>query len=85
MPQCDPQIFPDITPEQFACLVAKAAAQGIEIAGNSGSASRDGVTIAWDYDDAGQILTLQCTASPFFIPCNMINARLQGLVDSCTS
>jgi hypothetical protein len=80
---CDPQVFSGITDARFQCLVAKAAENGIAISGNSGSASKDGITIAWNFDPESGSLTLQCTAAPAFVPCSIVNGRLQQLVASC--
>jgi hypothetical protein len=83
MGQCAAQVFSNVSAAQFQCLVAKAAAQNIIISGNSGSASKDGITIAWNYDPGTQTLTLQCTDSPFYLPCGTINSTIHDLVDSC--
>jgi len=56
---------------------------GITISGNVGEASKAGITIRWQYDPGSQVLELQCTEAPFFVPCATINARLQSLVDGC--
>jgi hypothetical protein len=80
---CAAQVFSGITASRFQCLIAKAAANGIEISGNSGSASKDGITIAWNFDPDAGSLTLQCTDSPIFMPCGVINGKLEQLVESC--
>jgi len=75
-----PQVFQGITPEQYAHLVAKAKASGFDLNGNSGTASKFGASIAWNYNPTAQELTLQCLKAPFFMSSNDINARLQSLV-----
>jgi hypothetical protein len=80
---CAAQVFSGITDARFQCLVAKASANGIAISGNSGSASKDGITIAWNFDPGSQTLTLQCTATPFFLPCSVINGKIHEMVDAC--
>lgn len=83
---CDAQTFAGITPHQFACIAQKAQqATGIVISGNSGTASQSGVTIGWNYDPASQALAIQCTDSPFFIPCATINSQIKDLVKACVS
>jgi hypothetical protein len=84
MSECAAQAFSGITQDQFACLSAKAEAQGISIDGNSGSASKDGITIVWEFNPEVGTLTIQCTASPFYISCGTVNAKLHDLVDSCS-
>jgi hypothetical protein len=83
MSECAAQVFSNITQDKFACLSAKAEAQGISIGGNRGSASNDGITISWEFNPAAETLAIQCTASPFYVTCGTINAKLHDLVDSC--
>jgi hypothetical protein len=83
MGACDTQTFSGITQARFDCLVQQATTAGIAITGDAGEATRDGITIRWQFDPAGQTLELQCTASPFFVPCGTINAKIQALVDAC--
>jgi hypothetical protein len=81
---CDAQTFSGVTHEQFACIVQKAEeATGIILSGNSGTASQRGITITWNYDPAAQVLNIQCTNLPFFIPCGTINSQINDLVDGC--
>lgn len=84
MSQCAAQVFTGVSPEKFACLQGKAAAQGIAMDGAQGSASKDGITVTWDYEAAGQTLTIQCTAAPFFLSCGAINSTIHNFVDSCS-
>jgi hypothetical protein len=84
MSECAAQTFSGVTQDQFAYLRAKAEAQGISIEGNSGSASKDGMTISWEFSPEAGTLTIQCTASPFYVTCGTINAKLHELVDSCS-
>jgi hypothetical protein len=83
MGSCAAQIFTNISSDQFACLVGKANAAGIAISGNVGNASKDGITIQWSFDAGANTLTIQCTSSPFLVPCGTINSKIDELVDSC--
>jgi hypothetical protein len=83
MGSCATQSFTNVSSDQFACLVAKANAAGIEISGNAGNASKDGITIQWKFDPGTNTLTIQCTSSPFLVPCGTINSKIHDLVDSC--
>ena len=83
MAGCASQTFSGITQARFDCLVQKAQAAGIAIAGNVGEASKDGVTVRWQFDPANQALELQCTASPFFLSCDTVNGKIQDLVNGC--
>jgi len=84
MSSCAVQVFNGVTAEQFACLVGKAQAAGINIAGNSGSASERGITIAWTFDPVAKTLSVQCTSTPFGVMCGAINSKVHDLVDSCS-
>jgi len=80
MAQAAPQVFSNITPEQYANLAAKAQAAGIDMSGNTGTASKFGVEVAWNYSAATQELTLQCLRTPFFVKTEDVNAKIQALV-----
>ncbi|MCP5521705.1 MAG: hypothetical protein H7A46_09170 [Verrucomicrobiales bacterium] len=83
MSACAKQTFNSVTPDAWNCLVNKAASHGITISGPSGQATKDGFTVAWNYDSTAQNLTLQCTDSPFWAPCSMINGKIHDLVEGC--
>ena len=75
-----PQIFRGVTPNQYARLVEKAKTSGIDLSGNSGTASKYGVEIAWNYTPAAQELTLQCLKTPFFMSASDVDAKIAALV-----
>jgi hypothetical protein len=75
-----PQVFKDISPEQYSRLVEKAKASGIDLGGNSGTASKFGVEIAWTYVPDSQQLTIQCLKTPFFMSTSDIDTKIQTLV-----
>jgi len=85
MSSCATQSFSNITLDQFNCLVTKAKDAGINISGNSGSVSQDGITIAWTFEPAANTLSIQCTSAPFFVSCGTINSKIHDLVDACSS
>ncbi len=80
---CPRQTFSDFSQDQFDCLIRKGAAAGIAINGTTGQASTNGITVVWDYDAIGLKLELECTESPFFIPCAIIESKIRDLVESC--
>jgi hypothetical protein len=69
-----------ITTENYQTLLAKAAAQGLNLAGTTGSTEYQGMQFLWNYDAAAGSLTIQCTDKPIFIPCSMIESRIRALV-----
>jgi hypothetical protein len=80
VPQNAAQVFSPITPAQYATLIQKAQSAGIALSGNSGTASRFGVEIAWNYSPDTRQLTVQCLGTPFFVKPEDVNAKIQTLV-----
>jgi len=83
MSSCATQVFSNVTPAQFDCLSQNASAAGINISGNTGSASQDGITVEWTFDPTAATLSIQCTSAPFFALCGTINSKIHDLVESC--
>lgn len=81
MTQDAPLTFSNIAPEQFATLCAKARATGIEIDGNSGTASKYGVEVRWNYDPTSGQLVLEVLKTPFFIGASEVFDKLKSLVE----
>jgi hypothetical protein len=81
MTENDPLAFSRITPEQFATLCAKAKDAGIELDGSSGTTSKYGVEVRWDYDTAQRRLVLEVLKTPFFIDAADVYAKLRSLVN----
>jgi transcription initiation factor TFIID subunit TAF12 len=75
-----PQIFDNVTPQQFEQLAAKAQSAGIAIAGDTGTASKMGVEVTWNYSAQTQQLTLTCLKAPFFIGVHQVNEQIRSLV-----
>jgi hypothetical protein len=75
------QVFRNVSPEQFARLREKARAAGIEIEGNSGSASKFGAEVAWNYNADTQELNLQVLSAPFFMKKEDLEEQMRGLVE----
>jgi hypothetical protein len=75
-----PQVFKGVTPEQYDQLVGKAQAAGIDLNGTSGTASKFGVEISWNYSPQTQKLTLQCLKTPFFVKAADVDAKIRTLV-----
>ena len=80
MSQTTPQIFSGITPGQYAKLIEKVKSAGIDLAGNSGTASKFGVEIAWNYAPEKQELTFHCLHTPFFVKPQDVNDKIEALV-----
>ena len=80
-----PLTFSNISPQQFSVLTAKARAAGIDLNGNTGSATKFGVEVTWNYVPATQQLTLHCLRAPFFMKLADVNAQMRALVESATA
>jgi hypothetical protein len=52
---------------------------------DSGSAAVDGFTVAWSYVEASKTLHIQCTDSPFYVSCSVINSKINDEVENCIS
>ena len=84
MAQNPPRTFSGITPDQYAQLIVKAKASGLDLDGNSGTASKFGVEIQWTYSPESQQLTVQCLRTPMFVSAATVYGKLQALVEEST-
>jgi hypothetical protein len=84
MVQNAPQTFSGITPDQYAQLIVKAKAAGLELSGNTGTASKFGVEVQWNYSPESQQLTVQCLRTPMFVSASSVYGKLQSLVEQST-
>lgn len=81
---CASQDFEGVTSDKWAC--AKNAVRdryGIVVNTDSGTASKDGFTLTWNYNPGAQTLQVQCTDSPWWAPCSAINGQIQDIAGSC--
>lgn len=81
MSACAVQTFPNVSPSKWACLKAKISANGYPVTADQGSTTANGFTIAWNYDSATQELSIQCTDSPWYAACGLVNAKIHDLFD----
>jgi hypothetical protein len=75
--------YNNVTSAAWSCCVNAAAQYGVQITGPSGEANKDGFTIVWNYNQGAQTLSIQCTDSPFWAPCSLINGKIDGAVEAC--
>lgn len=83
MSACAMLTYSNVTPTAWACAVQTAASYGVTISSDSGSASKSGFTIAWNYDPGAQTASIQCTDSPWWAPCSTINGKINDAVEHC--
>jgi hypothetical protein len=80
MSHCPEIVLSEITAEKYQALLATAKAQGLDLTGETGCTTFQGMDFTWTYDSVGQCLTIQCTGKPIFVPCSMIESRIRGLI-----
>ena len=80
MSQCPEIVLSEITADKYQSLLATAKAQGLDLTGETGSTTFQGMDFTWTYDLAAQSLAIQCTNKPIFVPCSMIESRLRALI-----
>lgn len=84
MSECNEQVFNGITQMRWDCIKqAMQGRTGVAITTDSGSASKSGFTIRWNFDPLAQVLTVQCLEKPFIIPCSAIESTLKGIANGC--
>ena len=69
-----------ITPEQYAKLQTEAQNAGVPVVGDSGSASKYGVQVQWNYADPE--LHIQVLHVPFFMSADTVEAKIVTLVNA---
>ena len=82
---CAKQTFSSITQQQFDCIASKARSNGLAISGNSGTASKSGFEVIWNFDPANQVLEIQALKEPFYVSCSKINSTIHEIVDECVA
>ena len=80
MSHCPEIAVSGITPEKYQSLLATAKAQGLDLTGETGTTTFQGLDFTWTYDAAQGTLTIQCTGKPIFVPCSMIESRIRSLI-----
>ena len=83
MSACAMQTFNNVTPSAWTCCKTAIAKFGITVDGDSGTQSKDGFTVTWNYSSAAQTLQIQCTDSPWWASCSTINGKITELVEPC--
>lgn len=65
-----------LTQAQYNAKVAELATLGVQITGNAGQISKDGITIGYAYD--GVNLTLTILHKPFGVPYSFIQSKIDA-------
>jgi hypothetical protein len=83
MSACASQNFTNVNQQVWDCLVQQAAQQGVTINTTSGCASAQGFTVCWNWNQGASTLSIQCTDSPWWAPCSLINGKIHDIVVGC--
>ena len=75
-----PLTWHNVTEAQWAKIKTEAA-EYVKITSDSGSASSNGFTMNWHYDQGS--LTIQCTDKPWYLPASVVNDKLSEIVEQC--
>ncbi len=68
-----------MTDAQFASATRRLAQNGIELAGPSGTLSKDGVTASYEHADG--MLRIKILEKPFLLPQSLIEGRLKAYLE----
>jgi hypothetical protein len=81
MAACKPVTFQNISRDRFQAVRARIRAQAdVAVMGDMGTASGNGFTATWNYDEPSQVLTIQCTVKPWFISEGLVADKIRALV-----
>lgn len=83
MSACAMLTYNNMTQAAWQSTQQAVAQYGIQITRDSDSASSDGFTVHWSYNGATETLSIQCTDSPFLVPCSIINSKINDVIESC--
>ena len=84
MSACPQQTFNGVSQSQWSCIKQEVKNKtGIVITTDVGSASQSGFSVHWNFDPQTQVLLIQITDKPFFIPCSTIDSTISGIVNGC--
>ena len=81
MSSCPAMTFTEIGPEKYQSLLATAKSQGLDLTGETGSTTYQGMDFTWTYSPAAQSLAIQCTNKPLLVPCSMIESKIRSLIN----
>ncbi len=68
-----------ITASQFASLTTRLSANGIEMVGDTGTLTKDGVTAQYTHADG--TLTVEITDRPSYYPISLIETKLKSWLE----
>ncbi len=85
MSACAMLTYNNVSANAWNCIKEAATSYGVTINSNSGCASASGFTVCWNYNPNTLVLHIQCTDSPWWASCSMINGTINAAVEQCLS
>lgn len=79
---CDMQTFQNVNADVWGRLRAKAQEKGVTVDSNSGTKSKLGVKVFWNYDPGTEVLQIQ-VLSAFVFGCKRATGMVDATVQSC--
>ena len=85
MSSCGRLNFTNVSQSVFECIRATVNSDyNIEMPDQpSGTVSTKGFTVSWSFDFDNGNGWVECTDSPFLVPCSVINGQIQSIVTGC--
>jgi hypothetical protein len=81
---CDPLNYSGVDTTKWECARDVVQSEyGISIDADHGEATERGFTLEWSYDASTEELHIQCTEKPFFVPCSVVNGRINDTAGKC--
>jgi hypothetical protein len=81
---CDPLNYSGVDSTKWECAKDVVRSEyGISIDSDHGEATERGFTLEWSYDASAEELHIQCTEKPFFVPCGVVNGRINDTAGKC--
>jgi hypothetical protein len=85
MSACAMLTYSNVSANAWNCGKEVAASYGVTINSNSGCGSASGFTVCWNYNPNTLVAQIQCTDSPWWAPCSVINNKINDAVEQCLS
>jgi hypothetical protein len=83
MTACAMQTFNNVTPSAWQSIKQAVAGYDIEITTDSGTATKDGLTIEWNHSEQNGLLSIQCLAYPWPANCSYVNGKIHDAIEAC--
>ena len=85
MSACDVLNFKDFTSSVFECIRTTVKQEhNVDVPDTpSGKVTAENFTFVWNWNQENSTATIQCTDSPWLVPCFAINSQITSVVTGC--